>query len=106
MKPIVVIHGYSSESPTADPTSIGNIYGDLPERLRSAYDVVEVDLSRYVSLKDSVSVADIFFVSEQSAKQTIPIQSLIENTVVSGEAPHCIVLRPPAAFRPSRQGLG
>lgn len=59
MKPIVLIHGYSSESPTPDPTSIGNIYGDLPQRLRAAYDVVEVDLSRYVSLNDSVSVADI-----------------------------------------------
>ena len=51
MKPIVLIHGYSSESPTADPVSIANIYGDLPQRLRAAYDVVEVDLSRYVSLE-------------------------------------------------------
>ena len=59
MKPIVLIHGYSSESPTADPDSIANIYGDLPRRLRESYDVVEVDLSRYVSLNDSVSVPDI-----------------------------------------------
>ncbi|MBA3833798.1 MAG: hypothetical protein H0X34_18270, partial [Chthoniobacterales bacterium] len=59
MKAIVLIHGYSSESPTPDPISIGNIYGDLPQRLRAAYDVVEVDLSRYLSLNDSVSVTDI-----------------------------------------------
>ncbi len=59
MKPIVLIHGYSSESPTADPTSIANIYGDLPRRLRDSYDVVEIDLSRYISLNDSVSIADI-----------------------------------------------
>jgi pimeloyl-ACP methyl ester carboxylesterase len=59
MRPIVLIHGYSSESPTPDPTSIANIYGDLPRRLRESYDVVEVDLSRYVSLNDSVSIADI-----------------------------------------------
>ena len=59
MKPIVLIHGYSSESPTPDPVSIENIYGDLPRRLRESYDVVEVDLSRYVSLNDSVSIADI-----------------------------------------------
>ena len=59
MKPIVLIHGYSSESPTADPASVSNIYGDLPRRLRESYDVVEVDLSRYVSLNDSVSIADI-----------------------------------------------
>ncbi len=59
MKPIVLIHGYSSESPTADPTSIANIYGDLPQRLRDSYNVVEIDLSRYISLNDSVSIADI-----------------------------------------------
>ncbi len=59
MKPIVLIHGYSSESPTPDPVSIGNIYGDLPRRLRETYDVVEIDLSRYISLNDSVSIADI-----------------------------------------------
>jgi pimeloyl-ACP methyl ester carboxylesterase len=59
MKPVVLIHGYSSESPSPDPTSIANIYGSLPQRLRGSYDVIEVDLSRYVSLNDSVSVADI-----------------------------------------------
>jgi len=59
MKPIVLIHGYSAESPASDPTSIASIYGTLPQRLRASYDVVEVDLSRYVSLNDSVSVADI-----------------------------------------------
>ena len=59
MKPIVLIHGYSSESPTPDPSSIENIYGDLPRRLRESYQVVEVDLSRYVSLNDAVSIPDI-----------------------------------------------
>ncbi len=59
MKPIVLIHGYSAESQESDPTSIENIYGTLPRRLRASYDVVEVDLSRFVSLNDSVSVADI-----------------------------------------------
>src|SRR3954454_10732952 len=59
MKPIVLIHGYSAESPTPDPTSIENIYGDLPQRLRQNYQVVEIDLSRYVSLNDSVSISDI-----------------------------------------------
>ncbi len=59
MKPIVLIHGYSSESPTAEPASIESIYGDLPRRLRQSYEVVEVDLSRYVSLNDSVSITDI-----------------------------------------------
>ena len=52
MKPVVLIHGYSAESPSPDPTSIANIYGTLPQRLRASYDVIEVDLSRYVSLND------------------------------------------------------
>jgi predicted dinucleotide-utilizing enzyme len=59
MKPIVLIHRYSAESPTDDAASIGGIYGDLPQRLRATYDVIEIDLSRYVSLNDSVTVPDI-----------------------------------------------
>lgn len=59
MKPIVLIHGYSAESPDEDPTSIAGIYGDLPQRLRAAYQVIEIDLSRYVSLNDSVTISDI-----------------------------------------------
>lgn len=35
--------------------------------------------------------ATFFFVSEQSSRGTIPIQSLIEQTVVSGAAPNCLV---------------
>src|SRR5213080_2762610 len=59
MKPIVLVHGYSAESPSPDPTSIPNIYVTHPQRLPATYDVIEVDLSRYVPLNDSVSVADI-----------------------------------------------
>jgi hypothetical protein len=59
MKPIVLIHGYSAESPTDDAASIQGIYGDLPQRLRATYNVIEIDLSRYVSLNDSVTIQDI-----------------------------------------------
>jgi hypothetical protein len=59
MKPIVLIHGYSAESPTDDPTSIATIYGTLPKRLQTTYKVVDIDLSRYVSLNDSVTIQDI-----------------------------------------------
>jgi|ERR1700736_1726492 len=59
MKPIVLIHGYSAESPGEDPTSIAHIYGDLPQRLRATYQVIEIDLSRYVSVNDSVTISDI-----------------------------------------------
>ena len=33
MKPIVLIHGYSAESPTDGAASITGIYGDLPQRI-------------------------------------------------------------------------
>ena len=38
-----------------------------------------------------ISSSDIFFVSEQGEKGTIPIQSIIEHTSVSGVAPNVIV---------------
>ncbi|MGH7937481.1 MAG: hypothetical protein ACRD5Z_21875, partial [Bryobacteraceae bacterium] len=37
-----------------------------------------------------IANADIFFISEQVQKKTIPIQSLIEDTSVSGVSPNCI----------------
>lgn len=62
MEPIVLIHGYSAESKETDRASIAAIYGDLPDRLRQAYGgaaVTEIDLSRYVSLEDGVTLDDI-----------------------------------------------
>jgi len=60
MDPIVFIHGYSAESKTDDPAAIAGIYGSLPQALRDLYGgVVEIDLSRYVSLEDGVTVDDI-----------------------------------------------
>lgn len=49
MKPMILIRGHSAESPTGDHTSVTQIYGDLPHDLAQLYDVVEIDLSRYVS---------------------------------------------------------
>jgi hypothetical protein len=37
-----------------------------------------------------IASSDIFFVSEQGAKGTVPIQSIIEHTSVSGIAPNVI----------------
>ena len=38
-----------------------------------------------------IGSSDIFFVSEQGAKGTVPIQSIIEHSTVSGVAPNVIV---------------
>lgn len=62
MDPIVLIHGYSAESKTATPAAIHKIYGDLPDALRAAYggdSVVEINLSRYITLEDGITIDDI-----------------------------------------------
>ncbi len=76
MLPIVLIHGYSSEG--ADTTAAA-IYGDLPKRLRLAFGddaVVEVNLSRWISLSDGVSIDDISFAMNRALKST-RFQSLL-----------------------------
>ena len=62
MNPIVLIHGYSAESKETDSASIESIYGSLPQALRTLYgdnSVVEIDLSRWVSLEDGLHIDDI-----------------------------------------------
>jgi hypothetical protein len=62
MIPILLIHGYSAESSATDPASIKGIYGTLPDRLKAAYGadaVFEVDVSRYVTLNDGVTIDDL-----------------------------------------------
>lgn len=62
MDPIVLIHGYSAESEGVSKKDIHGIYGSFPDdlkRLYSAAGVVEIDLSRYISLEDGISVDDI-----------------------------------------------
>ena len=76
MLPIVLIHGYSSEG--ADTTAAA-IYGDLPKRLRLAFGddaVMEVNLSRWISLSDGVSIDDISFAMNRALKST-RLQSLL-----------------------------
>ncbi|MBI1374565.1 MAG: hypothetical protein GC159_17750 [Phycisphaera sp.] len=62
MKPIVLIHGYSAESEQTTKSAIESIYGDLPRVLKGQYGrdrVVEINLSRYISLDDGISLDDI-----------------------------------------------
>jgi pimeloyl-ACP methyl ester carboxylesterase len=61
MKPVVLIHGYSAESLTSDHKSITDIYGNLPQDLHDNFKIVEIDLSRYLSLNDAVTIQDIAF---------------------------------------------
>jgi len=62
MEPIVLIHGYSAESKTTSAADIASIYGSLPKSLKQIYgrsSVVEINLSRYISLEDGITVDDI-----------------------------------------------
>src|SRR5580765_4976423 len=62
MDPIVLIHGYSAESKQTSDAAIKGIYGDFSDDLRKRYGgsaVVEIDLSRYISLEDGIGVDDI-----------------------------------------------
>jgi pimeloyl-ACP methyl ester carboxylesterase len=62
MDPIVLIHGYSAESKQTSPAAIQKIYGTLPQALRDAYGnegVIEIDLSRYITLEDGLTIDDI-----------------------------------------------
>ncbi|HLP76422.1 MAG TPA: alpha/beta hydrolase [Candidatus Paceibacterota bacterium] len=61
MEPIVLIHGYSAEGKDA-AGEIPKIYGTLPQSLKQIYgrkSVVEINLSRYISLDDGITIDDI-----------------------------------------------
>jgi len=75
MKPIVLIHGYSSESAGSRKSDITTIYGDLPRQLAKqpeVGDVVPVNVSRYITLHDSVSIDDITLAFDRALKTKHP----------------------------------
>src|SRR6185503_11753212 len=81
MEPIVLIHGYSAESEKTDRDSIAAIYGLLPGKLRDAYGepaVTEIDLSRYVSLEDGVTIDDVSRAFDRALK-TEEFQGLLNS---------------------------
>jgi len=66
MIPILLIHGYSSEG--KDSTA-EDIYGSLPALLREEFGpnaVVEIDLSRWISLSDGVALDDVSFAMQRA----------------------------------------
>jgi len=68
MKPIVLIHGYSAEG---KKRKVEDIYGSLPDDLRTRFGsggVVEIDLSRWISLSDGIALDDVSFALERSLR--------------------------------------
>lgn len=78
MQPIVLIHGYSSEG---DHNTVEDIYGSLPGDLRAEFGddaVVELDLARWISLSDGISIDDISLGMER-ALRSADFEHLIES---------------------------
>lgn len=67
MLPVVLIHGYSSEG--ANNTA-QEIYGSLPDDLRAKLDaqVLDINLSRWISLSDGISLDDVSFALDRALK--------------------------------------
>lgn len=61
MQPILLVHGYSAESKSSAPASVARTYQHLPKLLRERFgsDLTDLDLSRYISLEDSITLDDI-----------------------------------------------
>ncbi len=72
MEPILLVHGYSSE---AKDNSAKKIYGNLPKLLRQEFGsdtIKELDLSRWISLDDGVSLNDVSFAMDRALKKDFP----------------------------------
>ena len=79
MLPILFIHGYSSEghvdhkqkSGRRKARDIQSIYGELPKRLQEKFGddkIQSLNLSRWISLDDGVSIDDISFAMDRALK--------------------------------------
>ena len=69
MLPILLVHGYSSEG---KDISAKDIYGNLPSNLREKFgedSVKEIDLSRWISLSDGISLDDVSFAMERALRE-------------------------------------
>ena len=72
MEPILLIHGYSSEG---KHKSAKQIYGQLPSLLKKAFgkdSIQELDLSRWISLEDGITLNDVSFAMDRALKKDFP----------------------------------
>ena len=72
MKPILLIHGYSSEG---KDTKVEEIYGTLPAELRKAFgaaNVKDLNLSRWISLNDGITLDDVSLAMNRALNARFP----------------------------------
>jgi hypothetical protein len=74
MQPILLIHGYGREGARDDLQEITSIYGTLVADLRRELPglISEIDLSRYVTLNDAVSIMDISRSLDRTLREDFP----------------------------------
>jgi len=94
MDPIVLIHGYSAESKQTTPAAIQKIYGTLPQALRDAYGnngVIEIDLSRYITLEDGLTIDDIARAFDRGKAEGFAATKLPASATVFELGPYVLV---------------
>ena len=72
MKPILLVHGYSSEGKDTDAPSIS---GSLPDDLRAEFGdsvVVELNLIRWISLSEGISIDDVSLAMDRALRANHP----------------------------------
>ncbi len=72
--PILFVHGYSAEGNSASPQAIRSIYKKLPALLqnRLQVEVQELNLSRYISLDDSITLDDVSNAMQRALERNFP----------------------------------
>jgi hypothetical protein len=74
MEPVLLVHGYSAESAANNAADVARIFGNLPEDLKSKLSppILDVNISRYVSLDDGVDLEDITLAFDRALKKDFP----------------------------------
>lgn len=73
-QPILLLHGYSSESSGTSAAAIRRIYGTLPDELerRLGASVTPLNLSRFVTLEDGVTLDDLARAMDSALREQFP----------------------------------
>ena len=71
MEPILLVHGYSAESAKDNEADVARIFGSLPDDLRANLPrehILDINISRYISLDDRVDIEDITLAFDRALK--------------------------------------
>jgi len=74
MEPVLLVHGYSAESPRNNVADVARIFGNLPEDLKGKLGppILDINISRYISLDDGVGLEDITLAFDRALKKDFP----------------------------------